>query len=162
MSSGSKAAEMIGRGSLRMLACAAMMLAAAACEDESPPESVDIGPFVGIWEMGRFGESDPYAYLQISRDGRIAYARNDTTGMGQSCMTIDLAEIGHITETEISVPLFLGMSADFEINALPELVSGDLRMTVDGDVLRQTDSYADSFRYEWYCEDGDFGRRRTG
>lgn len=159
MSSGLEIPGMPGRRSLRVLACFTAMLVAAACEDEPPPESIDIGPFVGIWEMGRLGESDPYAYLQISSDGRIAYARNDSTGMGHSCMTIDEAEIGHITETEISVPILLGMSADFEINAFPEPVAGDMRMTVDGDVLYRTGIAADSFRYEWFCEDGDFGRQ---
>ena len=150
-----------GRALLRALLFAPALLALAACEEEPAPVAVDIAPYVGVWELGRFGESDPYVYLQISDDSHISYARDDTTGMGSNCLAVDRTPLGVVSETRIVVPLFLGLTVDFEINQAPGEAGGATRMTIDGDRLTRTDSRNGGFDYEWTCDDG-LGRWSVG
>ena len=142
------------------LCLAALLVALAGCEQrEATPLPPEMSAWVGVWELGRFGESDPYAYLQISADGHVAYARSDTTGTGSSCMTMEKVAIGTISETEIVVPLFWGLSIDFVVDAPPRSFGDAMQITVDGDVLTRTDSRAGRFDYGWDCDDG-LKRRR--
>jgi hypothetical protein len=143
------------RGGLAALCLSALLAALAGCDQrEATPLPPEMTAFVGVWELGRFGESDPYAYLQISADGHIAYARSDTTGMGSSCMTVGWAPIGKISDTEIVVPLFWGLTIDFVVDAPPGRSGDAMRMTVDGDTLTRTDSRSGGFDFDWDCDDG--------
>ncbi len=150
----------------RALCLIATLLILGGCEEEAAVEAKPLpansAAYVGIWENGPYGRSDPYVFLQISKDGYISYARNDTTGIGNSCMTIGKVPLGDITDTLITVPLFWGLTADFEVNKPPHESAGAMRMTIDGDALTRTDSRTGGFDYEWVCDDGKFGRRRLG
>ncbi len=157
--------EGTGSGLPGALCLIAALLVLGGCDQEEAevkPLPAEKAAYVGIWENGRYGESDPYVYLQISEDGYFAYARNDTTGIGSSCMVVDKAPLGSITDARISVPLFWDFTIDFEVNEPPRESGRATHMTVDGDTLRRTDSRSGGFDYEWECNDGAFGRRRVG
>lgn len=156
-----------GAGAARLtpgaLCIFAATLALAGCDaDEPPPLAPEHAAYVGIWENGRFGESDPYAWLQISADGYIAYARYESIGSGYRCLVLNRTPVGGITDTQITVPILWSFTADFVVNRTPYESGGAMHVTVDDDALIRTDSRSTGFDYVWSCDDGNFNRHRVG
>ncbi len=143
----------------------AALLALAGCDEPAEvaatPLASEYAAYVGVWELGQYGRGNKYVYLQISRDGYISYAKNDTSGVGSSCMVIEKTPVGSISDTQIVVPLFWDFTLDFAVNEAPRESAGAMRMTVDGNALQRTDSRSGGFDYVWQCDDGDFYRRRV-
>ncbi len=144
----------------------AALLVLGGCDEPvevaATPLASEYAAYVGVWEFGQYGRGNKYVYLQISEDGYISYAKNDTSGVGSSCMVIEKTPVGSISDSQIVVPLFWDFTVDFAVNQAPGESAGAMRMTIDGNTLRRTDSRSGGFDYSWQCDDGDFSRRLVG
>lgn len=124
------------------------------CDQEPTPDLAEHPEFIGVWEHGEFGQDGKYVYLQISADGYLAYARSEKDGGTYICVAAERSTVDVLTDAQIRTSILWLFPMDFEINEPPTVVEDTLQMTIDGHVLRRTDSRSDGFDYTWACDDG--------